>query len=105
MMKTKEEMMKEAIKMGLNAGAAGCIAVLTAEDLEALLGDSSKLVKPVKTEEEMKREITAQLYVDMIVELFSKLESLGYVLNVEDYGSYDSIEVNHDEKTVAIMPW
>ena len=61
MMKTKEEMMKEAIKMGLNAGAAGCIAVLTAEDLEALLGDSSKLVKPVKTEktvEEAKTEVT-----------------------------------------------
>lgn len=107
MMKTKEEMMKEAIKMGLNAGAAGCIAVFTAEELESLLGDSNKLAKPVKTEEEMKREITAQLYVDMIDELVDKLIALGYdiIFNGESHETYDGLEIDHRNKVVDITTW
>lgn len=104
MMKTKEEMMKEAIKMGMNAGAVGCIAVLSAEELEILLGNSNK---PAKTEEEMKTEITAQLYVDMIDELIEKLDALGYdvIVNGESYETYDGIEIDHKNKVVDITTW
>lgn len=106
MMKTKEEMMKEAIKMGLNAGAAGCIAVFTAEELEILLGDS-KPAEPQKDEKELRKEIIAQVYVDQIGELIDRLDTLGYdvIVNGESYETYDGIEIDHKNKVVDITTW
>ena len=37
MSQTKKEMMKEAMKMGIEMGAAGCVMVVTAEEMEKLL--------------------------------------------------------------------
>ena len=103
MMKTKEEMMKQALEMGLEMGATGCIAVLTAEDMEMLL----TAPKPQKTndidKEALKKEVTAQVYADLIEELIQKLLTLGYDLtcNEEDESFYD-IEINHKQKIVNI---
>lgn len=106
MMKTKEEMMKEAIKMGLNAGAAGCIAVFTAEELEMILNDS-KPEKPQKDEKELKKETVARVYVDQIIELFERLEALGYdiIINGESHEFYGGLEINHERKVVDITIW
>ena len=106
MMKTKEEMMKEAIKMGLNAGAAGCIAVFTAEELEALLGDS-KPAEPQKDEMELRKEVIAQVYVDQIDDLIDKLDALGYdvILNGDSLDTYASMGIDHENKVVDIATW
>lgn len=106
MMKTKEEMMKEAIKMGLNAGAAGCIAVFTAEELEMILGDS-KPAEPQKDDMELRKEIIAQVYVDQIDDLLDKLDALGYdvILNGETYASMGIVEIDHKNKVVDIATW
>lgn len=105
MMKTKEEMMKEAIKMGLNAGAVGCIAVLSAEELEVLLGNSNKPAEPQKDEKELRKEAIAQVYVDQIDDLIERLESLGYdvILNYNSFDTYEDIDINHETKIVNIV--
>lgn len=106
MMKTKEEMMKEAIKMGLNAGAAGCIAVFTAEELEMIL-NNSKPTEPQKDEKELRKEIIAQVYAEQINELIDRLDALGYdvIVNGESHETYDGIEIDHKNKVVDITTW
>lgn len=106
MMKTKEEMMKQALEMGLEMGVTGCIAVLTAEDMEVLLTAPTSTKTANIDKETLKKEIVAQVYADLIEELINKLSTLGYDLtcNEEDKSFYD-IEINHKEKIVNINTW
>ena len=101
-MEMKKEMMLNAIQLGLNMGAEGCIAMLTREELEILANAGNEEVT-----KEKEKEIAAQVYVDMIADLFDKLEALGYDTMVQGQG-YDmetlsAIEINHDEKLIYIV--
>lgn len=103
MMKTKEEMMKEAIKMGLNAGAIGCVAVLSAEELEMLIKSPEPPEEVAKKDLELNKRTTAQVYVDMIEELIDKLEALGYDVMFNTGETFVDIEVDHKNKTVEMF--
>ena len=82
-MEMKKEMMLNAIQLGLNMGAEGCIAMLSREELEILANAGNEEVT-----KEKEKEIAAQVYVDMIADLFDKLEALGYDTMVQGQG-YD----------------
>ena len=103
MMKTKEEMMKEAIKMGLTAGAVGCIAVLSAEELEMLATNPEPPEDVTKTDLEANKKVVAQVYVDQIEELIGKLEALGYDVMFNTRETFIDIEVDHDNKLVEMF--
>ena len=102
MMKTKEEMMREAIKMGLNAGAIGCVAVLSAEELKMLIESPEPPEGVAKRDLELIERTTAQVYIDMIEELIDKLEALGYDV-MFNTGTFVAIEVDHKNKTVEMF--
>lgn len=97
-MEMKKEMMLNAIQLGLNMGAEGCIAVLSREELEILANAGNE-----KVTKEKEKEIAAQVYVDMIVDLIDKLGVLGYdtLLGNTDEVISD-IEINHVNKLVRI---
>ena len=97
-MEMKKEMMLNAIQLGLNMGAEGCIAMLSREELEILANAGNE-----KVTKEKEKEIAAQVYVDMIVDLIDKLGVLGYdtlLGNTDDVIS--DIELNHVNKLVRI---
>lgn len=97
-MEMKKEMMLNAIQLGLNMGAEGCIAMLSREELEILANAGNE-----KVTKEKEKEIAAQVYVDMIVDLIDKLGVLGYdtLLGNTDEVISD-IELNHVNKLVRI---
>lgn len=97
-MEMKKEMMLNAIQLGLNMGAEGCIAMLSREELEILANAGNE-----KVAKEKEKEIAAQVYVDMIVDLIDKLGVLGYdtLLGNTDEVISD-IEINHVNKLVRI---
>lgn len=97
-MEMKKEMMLNAIQLGLNMGAEGCIAILSREELEILANAGNE-----KVTKEKEKEIAAQVYVDMIVDLIDKLGVLGYdtLLGNTDEVISD-IELNHVNKLVRI---
>lgn len=97
-MEMKKEMMLNAIHLGLNMGAEGCIAILSREELEILANAGNE-----KVTKEKEKEIAAQVYVDMIVDLIDKLGVLGYdtLLGNTDEVISD-IEINHVNKLVRI---
>ena len=107
MMKTKEEMLKQTLEMGLEMGATDCVAVLTAEDMKVLL----TAFEPKKTnnvdKEVLKKEVVAQVYVDLIEKLIQELSRLGYDLtcNEEEGETFYDIEITHKEKIVNIVTW
>lgn len=101
-MEMKKEMMLNAIQLGLNMGAEGCIAMLSREELEILANAGNK---KVAKEEEAK--IIVQVYVDMIDELIGKLATLGYhlIVNGESHENYDGFEIDHKNQVVDMLTW
>lgn len=99
-MEMKKEMMLNAIQLGLNIGAEGCIAMLSREELEILANAGNE-----KVTKEKEKEIAARVYVDMIADLFDKLEALGYDVVVQGYDmeTLSDIDINHDEKLIYIV--
>ena len=99
-MEMKKEMMLNAIQLGLNMGAEGCIAMLSKEELEILANANNEEVTKKK-----ETEIAAQVYVDMIVDLIDKLEALGYDVMVQGYDmeTLCDIDINHNEKLIYIV--
>lgn len=97
-MEMKKEMMLNAIQLGLNMGAEGCIAVLSREELEILANAGNKEVAKKK-----EVEITAEVYVDMIVDLIEKLDALGYDTVLDGTGvTISDIEFDHLNKVIQI---
>jgi hypothetical protein len=101
-MEMKKEMMLNAIQLGLNMGAEGCIAMLSREELEILANAGNE-----KVAKEKEKEIIVQVYVDMIADLIDKLEALGYDVMVQGQGynmeTLFDIDINHDEKLIYIV--
>lgn len=99
-MEMKKEMMLNAIQLGLNMGAEGCIAMLSREELEILANAGNEEVT-----KEKEKEIMAQVYVDMIADLIDKLEALGYDVVVQGYDmeTLCDIDINHNEKLIYIV--
>lgn len=97
-MEMKKEMMLNAIQLGLNMGAEGCIAMLSREELEILVNAGNE-----KVTKEKEKEIMAQVYVDMIADLIDKLEALGYDTVLDDTDEVISdIELDRLDKVVRI---
>lgn len=97
-MEMKKEMMLNAIQLGLNMGAEGCIAMLSREELEILANAGNE-----KVTKEKEKEIAAQVYVDMIADLIDKLEALGYDTVLDDTDEVISdIELDRLDKVVRI---
>ncbi len=97
-MEMKKEMMLNAIQLGLNMGAEGCIAMLTREELEILANAGNEEVT-----KEKEKEIIAQVYVDQIADLIDKLEALGYDTTLGDTDEVVAdIEIHHKNKVIQI---
>lgn len=99
-MEMKKEMMLNAIQLGLNMGAEGCIAVLSREELEILANANNEEVT-----KEKEKEIIAQVYVNQVRDLFDKLEALGYDIIIDfdnDERTISDMEIEHDNRTVVI---
>lgn len=100
-MEMKREMMLNAIQLGLNMGAEGCIAMLSREELEILANAGNEEVT-----KEKEKAIVAQVYVDMIADLIDKLKTLGYDTALGDTEEVVAdIELNHLNKVVQIWFW
>jgi hypothetical protein len=101
-MEMKKEMMLNAIQLGLNMGAEGCIAMLSREELEILANAGNK-----KVAKEEETEVIVQVYVDMIDELIEKLAVLGYqiIINGESHANYDGFEIDHKNQVVDMLTW
>jgi hypothetical protein len=101
-MEMKREMMLNAIQLGLNMGAEGCIAMLSREELEILANAGNKEVA-----EKKEAEITAEVYVDMIDDLIEKLAELGYqiIVNGESHANYDGFAIDHNNQVVDMLTW
>lgn len=101
-MEMKKEMMLNAIQLGLNMGAEGCIAVLSREELEILANAGNK-----KVAKEEETEIIVQVYVDMIDDLIEKLAALGYhlIINGDSFENYDGFEIDHKNQVVDMLTW
>ena len=101
-MEMKKEMMLNAIQLGLNMGAEGCIAMLSREELEILANAGNEKVTKKK-----ETEIIAQVYVDMIDDLIEKLAVIGYdiIINGERHTNYDGFEIDHKNQVVEMLIW
>lgn len=103
----KKEMMKEAMKMGIEMGAAGCVMVVSAEEMEILAGMQEEAEKigifNKSVTDALVEQALVQEYVNQVCELLTKIENLGYHIT-DDLGYVLSdIEINFCDKIVEII--
>lgn len=102
----KKEMMKEALKMGIEMGAAGCVMVVTAEEMEILAGmqkEAEELDAFNKSvADTLVEQALVQEYVNQVAELLTKIENLGYHVTDDTGYILTDIEVDFIEKMVEI---
>ena len=93
----KKEMMKEALKMGIEMGAAGCVMVVTAEEMEILAGMQEEAEeKTTAPTQEQARAIAAGVLVYQLNGLVDELETMGYdICSVDNTGYYPD-GIDHD---------
>ena len=92
----KKEMMKEALKMGIEIGAAGCVMVVDAEEMEILAGMREEAKEKETMTQEQARTIAAGVLVYQLNELVEQLESLGYDICVANNTTYYPSGIDHD---------
>ena len=102
----KKEMMKKALEMGIEMGAAGCVMVVTAEEMEILAGmqkEAEELDAFNKSvADTLVEQALVQEYVNQVAELLTKIENLGYHVTDDTGYILTDIEVDFIEKMVEI---
>lgn len=103
----KKEMMKEALKMGIEMGAAGCVMVVTAEEMEILAGMQEEAEKidifNKSVTDTLVEQALVQEYVNQVGELLTKIENLGYHITDDTGYILTDIEINFIDKMVEIF--
>lgn len=103
----KKEMMKKALEMGIEMGAAGCVMVVTAEEMEILAGmqkEAEELDAFNKSvADTLVEQALVQEYANQVAELLTKIENLGYHITNDIGDILTDIEVNFIDKTVEIF--
>ena len=103
----KKEMMKKALEMGIEMGAAGCVMVVTAEEMEILAGmqeEAEELDTFNKSvADTLVEQALVQEYANQVAELLTKIENLGYHITNDIGDILTDIEVNFIDKTVEIF--
>ena len=100
-------MMKKALEMGIEMGAAGCVMVVTAEEMEILAGmqkEAEELDAFNKSvADTLVEQALVQEYANQVAELLTKIENLGYHITNDIGDILTDIEVNFIDKTVEIF--
>ena len=103
----KKEMMKEALKMGIEMGAAGCVMVVNAEEMEILAGMREEAEKidifNKSVTDTLVEQALVQEYVSQVGELLTKIENLGYHITDDTGYILSDIEINFCDKMVEIF--
>lgn len=103
----KKEMMKEAMKMGIEMGAAGCVMVVTAEEMEILASMQEEAEKidtfNKSVADKLVEQALVQEYVSQVSELLTKIENLGYHIVDNADNILNEIEIDFYDKVVEIF--
>ena len=99
----KKEMMKEAMKMGIEMGAAGCVMVVSAEEMEILAGMQEEAEENESVVDTLVEQALVQEYVNQVSELLTKIENLGYDITDDAGNILNEIEINFYDKMVEIF--
>lgn len=99
----KKEMMKKALEMGIEMGAAGCVMVVTAEEMEILAGMQEEAEENESVVETLVEQALVQEYVNQVSELLTKIENLGYDITDDAGNILNEIEINFYDKMVEIF--
>ena len=103
----KKEMMKEALKMGIEMGAAGCVMVVNAEEMEILVGMQEEAEKidifNKSVTDTLVEQALVQEYVSQVSELLTKIENLGYHITDNAGNILNEIEIDFCDKIVEII--
>lgn len=107
----KKEMMKKALEMGIEMGAAGCVMVVTAEEMEILAGMQEEAKEKETMTQEQARTIAAGVLVYQLNTLVEQLGTLGYDICIVDetcpsgidhYFYWDEATLDVENKRVLI---
>ena len=99
----KKEMMKKALEMGIEMGAAGCVMVVTAEEMEILAGMQEEAEENESVVDTLVEQALVQEYVNQVSELLTKSENLGYDITDDAGNILNEIEINFYDKMVEIF--
>jgi hypothetical protein len=99
----KKEMMKKALEMGIEMGAAGCVMVVTAEEMEILAGMQEEAEENESVVDTLVEQALVQEYVNQVSELLTKIENLGYDITDDSGNILNEIEINFYDKMVEIF--
>ena len=103
----KKEMMKKALEMGIEMGAAGCVMVVDAEEMEILAGMREEAEKidifNKSVTDTLVEQALVQEYVSQVGELLTKIENLGYHVTDDTGYILTDIKIDFIDKMVEIF--